>query len=220
MRPITHPKSLFVLDQPIIINWVYGAVAFWACEHIIRAVRHVSTVFNTRLILRRPILTARAKVISGAVLLRVPFPHANWESGQHCYISFWDLGLIKNPWLYGQSHPFSISNIPIISSEIVGQEVRFVLRIKDGLTKTLANHIMGKSASTGLEEVEVMISLEGPYGESSPAAESDTVVLIAGGSGITHVASILADVANKIKDTKATTTSLQLVWAIHHLGKS
>lgn len=160
-------------------------------------------------------------MISGAILLRVPFPHTNWKAGQHCYVSFWDLGLLKKPWLYGQSHPFSISNMPVISSEIIGQEVRFVLRIKEGLTKTLANHITNSNLNTGLEEVEVKISLEGPYGESCPAAsEFETVVLIAGGSGITDVASILADVANKIQDMTLNTTSLQLVWAVHHLGKS
>lgn len=87
------------------------------------------------------------------------------------------------------------------------------------MTKTLAKYIRDNQTEEG-SYVETKVSLEGPYGYTTAANDFETVLLIAGGSGITHIASTLADVARKAKDTSiSAVTRLKLVWAIQHLGE-
>lgn len=120
---------------------------------------------------------------------------------------------MKTPHLYGQSHPFSICNIDNGSNEI-----QFVLRIKHGLTSTLAKHITSLCKAKNVGSAPVTVSVEGPYGFAPPAHQFDSVLLVAGGSGITHVASVLASVCKKAEEGVAAATNVHLVWAIHHLG--
>lgn len=99
------------------------------------------------------------------------------------------------------------------------QNLHFVLKIRDGMTKTLAKYIREHQPEEG-SYVETKVSLEGPYGKATEANDFETVLLIAGGSGITHIASTLADVAQKAKDpSSSAVTRLKLVWAIQHLGE-
>ncbi|CEQ42459.1 SPOSA6832_04257, partial [Sporobolomyces salmonicolor] len=205
--------------RPIAQDWVYAAVAVWCFERACRLGLHVSSIFRARVIMRRPLLEARASIVHGAIKLSVPFPAGKWQAGQHVYLSFWGLDLLRKPWLYGQSHPFSISNIPDAAAHDE-QELRFVLRVHNGLTRTLASHIQQKCVAKGAESVAVSVAVEGPYGWAPAAEEFDSVLLIAGGSGITHPASILADVCQHASHGQCGTSNVQLVWAIHHLDQS
>jgi len=85
------PRLTFVSlpDRPIIVNWVYAAVAVWAFERLVRLVLHVSSIVNSRLIVRKPLIEARASIVAGAIKLTVPFPRGQWEAGQHAYLTFW-----------------------------------------------------------------------------------------------------------------------------------
>ena len=57
--------------------------------------------------------------------------------------------------------------------------------------------------------------LDGPYGGMRRSMDSfDHVVVIAGGSGITAVVSQLLDLIKRMRDGKAVTKSVQLVWAM------
>ncbi|GAA6002484.1 hypothetical protein JCM10207_001145 [Rhodosporidiobolus poonsookiae] len=207
--------------RPIIHTWVYATVAIWAFERVTRFVFHCASIVNTRFILRRPVIRARATVVNGAIKLSVPFPSGTWAPGQHAYISFWGLDLLRRPWLYGQAHPFSISNTPVESAD-GQQELRFVLRIHKGLTRELANHIVARSQAKGLTEAtaDCLVSLEGPHGWAPRAEEFDSVLLIAGGSGITHPLGILADVCKQAAVKTAVTSNVKLCWALQQLDQT
>ena len=57
--------------------------------------------------------------------------------------------------------------------------------------------------------------LDGPYGGMRRSMDSfDHVVMIAGGSGITAVVSQLLDLIKRMRDGKAVTKTVQLVWAL------
>jgi len=57
--------------------------------------------------------------------------------------------------------------------------------------------------------------IDGPYGGMKRRIESfDHVVLIAGGSGITAIVSHLLDLIKRMRDGKAVTKSIQVVWAL------
>lgn len=196
--------------------WVYAAAAIWAFERASRLVRHVGTIFHRRVILRAPLLTGEAKVVHGAIVLSVPFA-GTWSASQHCYISFWSPALLARPWLFGRSHPFSIINVQ--SSRKTGdQSIELVLRIKKGLTRELADHIESRTTASGSETCTLAVMAEGPYGQSAETPDAQTVLLLAGGSGITFVASALEDVVQKIEAGQSSTNDVRLVWAIHHLS--
>ena len=152
--------------------------------------------------------------------MKVPF-NESWTAGQHVYVSFWGLNIFARHPL--ETHPFSIVNASrsVDSKDESTQELDLVIRIKMGVTKTLAQHIIKKSPGLGAS-CFVKISMEGPYGHApSPGAEEyESVVGFAGGSGITHPASILDYLFQKVERKLAVTTQIKLVWALQHLGTS
>ncbi|GAA5835676.1 hypothetical protein JCM11251_002994 [Rhodosporidiobolus azoricus] len=207
--------------RPIIQNWVYAATAIWVFERLTRLVLHFASLVNSRFIVRRPVVRAQATVSNGAIKLSVPYPHGEWQPGQHAYISFWGLDLLCRPHLYGQSHPFSISNTPSASS-LEERELKFVLRIHKGITRELAKMIEKKCAAKGNGDAtaDCLVSIEGPHGWAPRAEEFDSVLLIAGGSGITHPSSILADVCRQAAAGTAVTSRIKLCWALQHLDQT
>lgn len=124
----------------------------------------------------------------------------------------------------GESHPFSIMNLPSSSScysstkmegEDEKNEMRFLLRVKKGVTKDLAQWIIdGKGGNH-----QIRVGVEGPYGHSMEKDLSrdqfETVLLCAGGSGITHVISVVEELYRRNQEI-----DLKLVWAVHQFGMS
>lgn len=97
--------------------------------------------------------------------------------------------------------------------------MELILRVKKGITLEIARVIERKTAASGSDSCQLLISLEGLYGTSPRVEEFDSVVLVAGGSGITHVASIMDDIAHRAEKGETATTSVTLVWAVRQLCK-
>ena len=69
--------------------------------------------------------------------------------------------------------------------------------------------------SRQLNDISYKMLLDGPYGGMPRKLESfDTVLLIAGGSGITPVVAHLQDLCRKIRKGKAVTTDVRIVWTV------
>ncbi|SGZ28358.1 BQ5605_C027g10321 [Microbotryum silenes-dioicae] len=201
-------KFLYHSDRPIMRTWVWAAVGIWAFERLTRLVLHTWSFFA----LRQPLVNAQARVVSGAILLSIPFPSNAWSGGQHVYVSFWGIQMMKTPWVYGQSHPFSIANA---SGDKI-DHIELVMRIKSGMTQTLAKRVASMCAQKGVESVGVLISVESPHGglASSDLRDEGSVeslVLVAGGSGITHVSSILGQAMSQ---PSRVLKKVNLIWAI------
>ncbi|SCZ93912.1 BZ3500_MvSof-1268-A1-R1_Chr6-3g08979 [Microbotryum saponariae] len=194
--------------RPIMRTWVWAAVGIWAFERLTRLVLHISSFFA----LRQPLVNAQARVVSGAILLSIPFPSNAWSAGQHVYVSFWGIQMLKTPWVYGQSHPFSIANA---SGDKI-DHIELVMRIKSGMTQSLAKRVASLCAQKGVESVGVLVSVEGPHGGLASSDLKDegaveSLVLVAGGSGITHVSSILGQA---MAQPSRVLKKVNLVWAI------
>jgi hypothetical protein len=72
-----------------------------------------------------------------------------------------------------------------------------------------------RKALTGNPYKTYTALLEGPYGGMQrEMAAFDDVIFFAGGSGITAIASQLLDLIKKIRDGKAVTKSVRVVWAL------
>ncbi|GJN93475.1 hypothetical protein Rhopal_006532-T1 [Rhodotorula paludigena] len=206
-----------IYHVPALKVWLYVPLAFWIFERFARALQLVSINLLCRFKFRAPLIKARATLIEGAVVLHVPFK-GEWAAGQHAYLSFWDPSFLATPWIYFQSHPFSIANVPScsVADEKGRRDMLFVMRTRDGMTKTLAHRI----AQSPTGEAELWMTLEGPYGGCTDTEQFHNVLLIAGGSGISHVMSMLADILHKARNSYSRATRVRVVWTVQNIEQS
>ena len=84
-----------------------------------------------------------------------------------------------------------------------------VFKPYQGFTRRLYN------ISRNMNDASYRVLLDGPYGGMPRKLESfDTVLLIAGGSGITPVIAHLQDLCRKIRKGKAVTQDVRVVWTV------
>ncbi|GAA6007228.1 hypothetical protein JCM10207_001553 [Rhodosporidiobolus poonsookiae] len=206
-----------IYHVPSLAVWLYVPLGFWIFERVARALQLMSISLLAKLQFRAPLIKARATLIEGAVVLRVPYK-GEWSAGQHAYLSFWDPSFIRTPHVYFQSHPFSIANVPACSevSENGCHDMLFVMRTRDGLTKTLANRLA--KSSTG--SADLWITCEGPYGGATDTEQYHEILLVAGGSGISHIMSMLADILHKARTSYSRATRVRVVWTVQNIEQS
>ncbi|KAL8279167.1 hypothetical protein RQP46_008423 [Phenoliferia psychrophenolica] len=202
---------------PSLVLYTWLAIGFWIYERLTRVLQLFT---NRRLRFRAPLVQARAVLIEGAIVLRVPFK-GTWKPGQHAYLSFWDSAFIRTPNMFCQQHPFSIANVPGSSeTDASGKihEMMFVLKTRDGMTSILEKKL--QTSNTGM--MPLWVAVEGPYGGSVDTEQFDEVLLVAGGSGITHCTSVLADVIHKAKTRRSRTRVriVKLVWTVQSVEQS
>ncbi|ORY78061.1 ferric reductase NAD binding domain-domain-containing protein [Leucosporidium creatinivorum] len=196
---------------PALRPWVWAPIAIWAFERTARLLQFLSIHLLTRFNLRSPLRKANATLVDGAIILRVPFKGA-WGSGQHAYLSFPGMAL-------GQSHPFSIANVPSdfnATEEKDTHEMLFVLGVRGGVTATIAKYLEGFSSKSA----ELMVGVEGPYGGDSKVQHYEDILFVGGGTGITHLSSMMADAVQKATKSKSCTTRIKLIWVIQSVGQS
>ena len=81
-----------------------------------------------------------------------------------------------------------------------------------GFTRRLIDKMSSQSMTT------IPCYIEGPYGESHSYTHHDSVVCVAGGTGITHVLSVFLDVVAAHRRGNSAVRSLRLIWNIRHLA--
>ncbi|KAJ8098228.1 ferric reductase NAD binding domain-containing protein [Lipomyces tetrasporus] len=166
------------------MEYVYASIAIWAFDRVIRIVR--LTAFGLT-------ANAEAKIIGDVIELQVTASCHGWipRAGQYAYIYF----RYFNFW---ENHPFSLV-------EKRGDKYIFVAKAKGGVTKKLWNYLSKKPDSSA----QLGVWIEGPYGEKFNTMPFGTVLLIAGGIGI----SALYGYATELKQqAKAGQQHVILVW--------
>ncbi|KAK1925280.1 FAD-binding domain-containing protein [Papiliotrema laurentii] len=121
-----------------------------------------------------------------------------WAAGQHFFLSSPGVSTLPT-----ESHPFSIANVPNEKDEAV-----FLIRVHSGFTRRLRDRLSGDITTN------IPIYLEGPYGSSHSCASYSTVILVAGGTGITFLFSHLLGLLQA--DTPDVPRHVHLVWHIRH----
>lgn len=133
-----------------------------------------------------------------------------WKPGQYVYLRMPGISLFEN-------HPFTISSLcsEDFPSEY-GEEYRdcvLVFRPYGGFTKKVLETAIDKGPFHTYRAF-----LDGPYGGMRrELAAFDTVILIAGGSGITSLMSQLLNLIKRMRDGKAITKKIVVVWALKRL---
>ncbi|KAK9449797.1 ferric reductase NAD binding domain-containing protein [Limtongia smithiae] len=151
-------------------EYMYCALAVWCFDRFIRI---------CRIILAGPFTKATVTVHGDAVYISAK-PSIHWRPtpGQYAFLYV----LRHNAW---ESHPFSIM-------ESRDGHYIFVAKAHAGMTKKMHKSVTKKS---GTDEVRVWI--EGPYGFSHALYRYDTVLLVAGGVGITSIISYALDLKRR-----------------------
>ncbi|OOQ82864.1 putative metalloreductase transmembrane component [Penicillium brasilianum] len=142
----------------------------------------------------------------GAIKVTIP-TQMRWRPGQYVYLRMPSIAFF-------QSHPFTIASL--CSDDFpsdYGEEYRdctLVFRPSGGFTRK----VFRKALENGPFRTYTAF-LEGPYGGMQrEMAAFDDVIFFAGGSGITAIASQLLDLIKKIRDGKAITKSVKVIWAL------
>ncbi|KAH7065032.1 ferric reductase NAD binding domain-containing protein [Macrophomina phaseolina] len=141
-----------------------------------------------------------------AVKVTIP-TQKRWRPGQYVYLRMPGISVFEN-------HPFTIASLcsrDFPSSYGEGyRDMVLVFRPFGGFThKVLMSAIERGPWHT------YRAFIDGPYGGMQRRLEAfDHVVLVAGGSGITAIVSQLLDLIKRMRDGKAVTKMVQVVWAL------
>ncbi|KAF7717925.1 Uncharacterized protein PECH_002671 [Penicillium ucsense] len=199
---------LFWHSKNFLFSWGYlwATVAIWIATYVLRTF-HSNWLnpirFESFMVGEECTVTLLPQ---GAVKVTVP-TRMRWRPGQYVYLSVPSVALF-------QSHPFTIASLcsDDFPSEY-GEEYRdctLVFRPMGGFTRRLAHQAL---INGPLHTYSAF--LEGPYGGMQrEMAAFDSVVFIAGGSGITAIISQLLNLIKKIRDGKAITRSVRVIWAL------
>lgn len=193
--------------------YLYAVIALWVADRVARALRVVYNNFGR----------ARTRTVIEALpgdTVRLTMTLArSWRArpGQHAYlylpsISFW------------QSHPFSVTwaegTDDLTSDKLASthqerkamqkMQIAFIIRARTGFTNTLYQ----KAAAAPAGKMEVSCYVEGPYGAKHPLDSYGTVVLFAGGVGVTHQVPYVRDLVAGFASGTVATRKILLVWTI------
>ncbi|KAK9463923.1 ferric reductase like transmembrane component-domain-containing protein [Lipomyces oligophaga] len=165
-------------------EYMYCMVALWCFDYAVRIVR---------ILYSGPFIKAHVKAEGNSIVIRIK-PTLHWapRPGQYAYIylmryKFWE------------SHPFSVI-------ENKDGSYIFVAQAQHGMTRYLHNRVSKMPNKEG----DISILLEGWYGEQYPIRKYDTVLLIAGGVGITAMACAALDLNKHTRNGQ----HVILVWVV------
>ncbi|EER26371.1 Ferric reductase like transmembrane component family protein [Coccidioides posadasii C735 delta SOWgp] len=196
--------------------YVPSVVGIWAIENQ-RAVRWIRAAY---LSLGKGGTTATVEVLPGdamRITLRIVRPWV-FKPGQHLYLYLPAVGL----WM---SHPFTAAwsdteEVPLDNGVLVRTKqdvlklqranISLVVRRRTGLTNRLYNRTC--RATDGRLTFRAMV--EGPYGTEHSLDSYGTVILIAGGVGITHLISYVRHLVAGFSKGTVAARRVTLVWII------
>ena len=144
-----------------------------------------------------------------AIKITIP-TQMRWKPGQYVYLRMPGISLFEN-------HPFTISSLcsEDFPSEY-GEDYRdcvLVFRPYGGFTRKVLETAIEKGPFHTYRAF-----LDGPYGGMRrELAAFDTCILIAGGSGITSLMSQLLNLIKRMRDGKAITKKIVVVWSLRRL---
>ncbi|KAL2837110.1 ferric reductase like transmembrane component-domain-containing protein [Aspergillus pseudoustus] len=195
-------------------HFLLAAIILWAVE---RSVRIMTILYRN---CSRTPTTATIEALPDdlvKIALHLPRP---WTvtPGQHIYLYIPAIAL----WT---SHPFSVcwsdydEKNPTNTSEndktiTTSSTIHLLLRRRTGFTDTLSRRVR-KNMNQQLLSVRAIV--EGPYGGTHSLDSYGTVLLFAGGVGITHHLLYLRRLARGMADGTVAARRVTLVWAVRSL---
>lgn len=189
-------------------HYLYSTVAIWALSYFIR-------MFNLNWMNPRKMAwligdeAAVTLMAENAIKVTIP-TQMKWRPGQFVYLRMPGISVFEN-------HPFTIASLcsedfPSEYGEMY-RDCTLVFRPFGGFTRRVLDTATEKGPFKTYRAY-----LDGPYGGMQrELAAFDTVILFAGGSGITAIVSQLLNLIKRMRDGKAVTRKIEVVWALKRL---
>ncbi|KAJ5143540.1 Riboflavin synthase-like beta-barrel [Penicillium bovifimosum] len=186
-------------------GYLFTTIAIWIISYTIRLfyLNWTNPLHSSFLIGEESAITILPQ---NAIKVTIP-TKMRWRPGQYVYLRLPRISVV-------QSHPFTIASL--CSEDFPSaygdkyRDMTLVFRPFHGFTR--------KAFEQALKHGPYRIYsafVEGPYGGMQrEIAAFDDVIFFAGGSGITAIASQLLDLIKKIRDGKAITRSVKVIWAL------
>lgn len=189
-------------------SYLYSTLAIWGLSYFLRMfnLNWLKPWRNAWLIGDEAAITLMSE---NAIKITIP-TQMTWRPGQFVYLRMPGISIFEN-------HPFTISSLcsEDFPSEY-GDEYRdcvLVFRPFGGFTRKVLNTAIEKGPLKTYRAY-----LDGPYGGMQrELAAFETVILFAGGSGITAIVSQLLNLIKRMRDGKAVTKRIEVVWALKRL---
>jgi ferric-chelate reductase len=204
-------SDLVGLDKPLTAShrlslYIWLAIGFWGFDRVCRVLRLVFV--NTRT--STPVKAVVERVSSDAVRITLPNRHIDWSAGQHAFLSL--PGISGLPF---ESHPFTIASIrePTVDRDR-NHPLVFIIRAMDGFTRHLYNYAVTHPSKP------VTVLVDGPYGRPPPVNSFSSVILLAGGSGVSYTLSLLLDIVSSVRRRESPVRRILFVWSVKRRGRS
>ncbi len=192
--------------------YIYIPIALYIIERLIRTLRFAYNNF-------RPSYATLTALEGGVTKVQVPIKHVQrWKPGAHVFLKILHLGLI-------QSHPATIASVP--SSH--NNDLVFILKRHKGFTNRLlgsasastSNSPQTKQEGAATFQRSYRAQIDGPYGGShADFAAFDTVLLIAGSTGVTFILPQLLDIAHRASSSsqRLPVRRLEFIWVVKNIS--
>ncbi|GKZ35479.1 hypothetical protein AbraIFM66950_006141 [Aspergillus brasiliensis] len=193
-------------DGPQWNPYLWTAVAIWIFDRSLRIARIAYCNLHLRFSDRRislPPSTVTYSPDSDLMTIHIEAPsHLTPKPGQHYFLSQpLSLHCLQN-------HPFALGAYSPSDNPSRTNKVTFYIRPYNGWTKSLRDQCTRANRT-----IHPLILLEGPYGQTAPLHTFDTILLIAGGTGIAATLPYILDYASRSKTRNTNTTGIHLVWS-------
>ncbi|EMC94749.1 hypothetical protein BAUCODRAFT_36001 [Baudoinia panamericana UAMH 10762] len=186
-------------------NYLFATVAIWLASYAARIL-----YLNWTNPMRMSFLIGEEAAVTllpeNAIKVTVP-TQMRWKPGQYVYLRMPGISVFEN-------HPFTIASLcsddfPSVYGENY-RDLILVFRPFGGFTKRVLESALDHGPWHTYRAF-----LDGPYGGMRRTLESfDHVVMFAGGSGITALVSHMLNLIKRMRDGKAVTKTVQIVWAL------
>ncbi|KAF2004643.1 hypothetical protein P154DRAFT_616814 [Amniculicola lignicola CBS 123094] len=176
---ITYLGLLFWHSMDTLDSWAYlwATLAIWAASWLTRIfVKTQPLKFTHEWFAGSP---ATLTILDGHVTRIDVWPERDfkWTPGQHAFLRFTDFAPLDN-------HPFTIASAAPTSAAKEQPHAVFLARSHSGFTNKLTSYVHSRSEAK-TDSTSTTVWIDGPYGGTRPPpSRFDSLVLVAGGTGI------------------------------------
>jgi len=207
---ITYFGLLFWHSANWLDCWAYlwATLAIWVTSWLVRVFWKTQPLNIRNSWLNGDIATVR--VVPGDVTRIDVWPSGefHWKPSQHVFLRFTNITPLDN-------HPFTIATAELARSSPC--HLVFLPRAHTGFTRKLISYVQAQG-STDDRAITTGIWLDGPYGgfHHSLHKRYDTLILLAGGTGITACFPWLQDIVSRPREQESDSRikRVVLVWAM------
>ncbi|OCF57482.1 hypothetical protein L486_04940 [Kwoniella mangroviensis CBS 10435] len=196
---LTHMKGKY---NP----YVWACVAVWCLDRVIRLLRIIVLTYKALSQKGKNTIAVMSNNDSGLIRLSITTSIRIIPKPGHYYFLYHPFSI--KPW---ENHPFTVASWEINDSSTT---LHFLVAPQKGATKNWRKRV----SKTPNRTDSIRLLLEGPYGHTNPVERYESLLLVAGGSGITSMLAYIHTLKHHRDDLKdVRTKSVTLVWVVKSL---